>query len=274
LCPDKSNPDDSRVRCVCQSGYYQIPRFTATGPLLSIGQPNNSSTVTAQHADDDLVFNPESNAFEFAWECRACPQGADCTEADTHIDTVVPLSGFYPEVGGSNESFLECLSPACVGGERLCATGYGGPLCTVCDPGYTRSGRLGCKKCPDPSVNRLRTVGGVIGGMVLVCVIVLSTLSGSPDNKPRHSVAIKVLVASCQFNSLAVSFDYDWPPFVAGLLYMQEDVVTSGTAFFSLGCLSLENSISTLHLTSILYLVVPLLMLGRNDLLSLFAGFC
>jgi hypothetical protein len=34
--------------------------------------------------------------------------------------------------------FIPCMNDACIGKPKLCVDGYGGNLCTKCDPGLTR----------------------------------------------------------------------------------------------------------------------------------------
>lgn len=55
-------------------------------------------------------------------------------------------------------------------------------------------------------------------------VTVQSTMAASAQPKALHSILIKIIMNSIQFNALAVSFKYNWPSSVAGVLQTQRKV--------------------------------------------------
>lgn len=51
---------------------------------------------------------------------------------------------------------VQCEKKACntsSSGIVSCMPNHHGPLCSVCDKGFSRSGDGGCKKCPNVSAN-------------------------------------------------------------------------------------------------------------------------
>lgn len=56
-----------------------------------------------------------------------------------------------------------------------CNDGYTGNLCFTCAKGYSRAGEAGCGGCPNPVVNRIIIVIGVIVSVVVMGVLIYRT---------------------------------------------------------------------------------------------------
>jgi hypothetical protein len=98
-------------------------------------------------------------------------QGGNCTVTGTEAATLQPLAGFWR--GTSGVTFIQCINTACLGGQGSpCKEGYQGQLCTECKvPEYGRDNQYDCSKCPDPVVNQLRLIGGLVVLVIIVCVV-------------------------------------------------------------------------------------------------------
>ncbi len=57
-----------------------------------------------------------------------------------------------------------------------CADGYYGALCSSCMPGYARSDKHGCGKCPSPILNFLRILGLMSIIILAIGILVKNTL--------------------------------------------------------------------------------------------------
>jgi len=85
-----------------------------------------------------------------------------------------------------------------------------GNLCTECQrPEWGRVARFDCERCPSPTTNRLRLFLSVL---VLFLVVSGTTYVTLKSNKrSRTSIILKILLSYVQLNSLAASFDFEWP---------------------------------------------------------------
>ena len=79
--------------------------------------------------------------------CTDCPTGADCRTDNQTRAGVVPLAGYYADVSKANDMFVRCYLPSsCVGGTKVCAPPYVGPLCSGCDVGFHINTDWSCSK--------------------------------------------------------------------------------------------------------------------------------
>jgi hypothetical protein len=172
--------DGGATGCKCQPSFYEI---------------ENSDAVEGSARADEQPFL-----------CVQCPAGADCTKVGTKLSSVLPLEGFMPEVSGANTTFIGCPIPSqCKhGGGCAFSEAYEGNLCTECAEGYGRTGEWECSKCPDPALNRLYVASSAFVITMLVAIMVLSTMRAASKPKALHSILMKILMSSVQFNSLAL----------------------------------------------------------------------
>ena len=79
--------------------------------------------------------------------CNDCPTGADCRTDNQTRAGVVPLPGYFSDVSKANDMFVRCYLPSsCIGGTKVCAPPYVGPLCSGCDAGYHINTDWSCSK--------------------------------------------------------------------------------------------------------------------------------
>jgi hypothetical protein len=145
------NQQTSSDSCVCVSGTYNDP----TGP------------------DTDTDTD----------KCIACPVGFSCIN-----NTKVVLKGFWNQYSDSSRA-VKCEMEGCAGGfgsgDELCKTGYVGPLCGVCDVGYSQYD-IKCVKCEGRRIDTAILCFLVISVIIILYIIVrLSTavnvLSGAEE---------------------------------------------------------------------------------------------
>ena len=118
--------------------------------------------------------------------CVPCPPGGDCSGASLVDDadaatsgvvvtqvSVAAQPGFWASNAALDLTFYECpISAACLpganGSRSVCAAGYTGVLCSVCDDGYFE--QFGsCVACP---TTKQESVGSLVGLslLLLACV--------------------------------------------------------------------------------------------------------
>ena len=94
-----------------------------------------------------------------------------------------------------------------------------------------------CSKCIDPILNTLRIVIVILGVLLLVVLLIRSTLASAVQKKSVSSVYLKILMNHMQLIFLTVSFNFDWPDNVVGLLSFSKPFSQASTQVFSFDCL-------------------------------------
>lgn len=177
--------------------------------------PSNSET---------LLFGATSVTF-----C-ACSEGfwgqayanKPCTQCPAFSYTSCPLNstliqvqpGYFVQNPFDPNSIVACDPPeACVktvDGVTTCASGYGGPICSECEPlKYYKLGSE-CKKCPQ---NSIWTVIMFIIGFLFFCLLLVK--SAVAFERKSHSLGITV--SWLQILALFSSLPVQWPGSVLSL---------------------------------------------------------
>eukprot|EP00741_Cyanophora_paradoxa_P020771 tig00021312_g20050.t1 len=187
-----------------------------------------------------------------ATQCLPCVSGGFCFGGDL----VRPAEGHWQS--DRNETFMvkcingQCLAPsttvvnaaALARNYTRCTEGYTGPVCTVCAPGYGRTGDYNCVKCPDPATNR--GLGALIAFIIAVVagLMVWSTLRSAGRIKlSETSVVIKILLDYLQIVTLAKNFEVEWTFSAQFLFDVQRAASSPIDSVFSVDCImSFDNS--------------------------------
>jgi hypothetical protein len=164
----------------------------------------------------------------------------------------------------ATQSFLPCINNACLGGSS-CIEGHSGPLCTVCLPGYGKTGAFVCKKCNPPALRIAILVIAVIGAIALCAILVWKQIIDgrkSMNELPAPAVPLlfKIATSGVQVMAIAARYDLRWPGFLEGFFEGADTAGGVGTAFLSLDCfLDQDPLIRPFWVTSIGIMVLPLL---------------
>jgi hypothetical protein len=232
VCPPKSRTNLNATDCDCIETYYK-----------------------------DYSEVPDS----LPYVCRPCPQGADCLVAGVQVTNIPIQSGWWPAISGI--SFIRCINEACQGGSGShpsCADGYTGNLCSQCvRPGYGRTGKFDCSACPEPNLNRLRLFGLCLLLVVIVVVVTRITMVSARKRASKSSILLKIFLSNLQFNSLALSFDFQWPNTLLQL-FTVFDSGSNVTGFLSVDCFLTEGETTSPFFIKCLVVlsVLPFLILG------------
>ena len=120
-----------------------------------------------------------------------------------------------------------------------CSRGYTGVKCAQCARGFFKGGGNQCRKCPEhPLLSWLALICGLLLSVLYVAIIIHSAVAMARDTADSFSVSLKILIGWFQMTALALSFDVAWPPFLLGLLEVQN--VASGFADQTLPFLSVD----------------------------------
>ena len=127
-CPAGTFASEIAVRSTCDE--CAVGKFTST----------EGSTTCGSCAYGQIALTPGNTA------CDLCPAGATCDDAST----ITLNAGMWWKRTGTLDIY-ECPFGArsCIGGNttNLCARGYSGILCGVCEPGYFLAARQTCEPC-------------------------------------------------------------------------------------------------------------------------------
>ena len=135
-------------------------------------------TFNSQGGSDSCVLCPNGQVTleRGSTECVNCPRGASCKNTSS---VIVKESFWRPE--GNPYAIFECrVQQACLGGskfgDRLCAEGYIGPFCAVCDVSYFLAWTGMVNECKMCNENRNYIPTMIIGVVLVTCAALVAWL--------------------------------------------------------------------------------------------------
>ena len=208
--------------------YFQATTLNAAYPNLI---PNTSPEIRTEICEKLSFYKvPRSD------QCVACPgAGASCN--GTEVILVKPgywrantTSYIYSCEGGETV----CLGSLGATRGSTCAAGYQGPLCSLCEPGYGKSGATNCVECPPSwqSISAVSAIGVAVFGAVIVWTIMTLRKAETTD----VSVIMRTIVNHMQATGELGQFSQEFDPFVQGLF----DIQSSGSGVSVGGLQSLD----------------------------------
>jgi hypothetical protein len=185
-----------------------------------------------------LCDNPERNyKIPDTGRCDACPPaGAICN--GTEVIEVMP--GFWR--GQTGEFIYKCPGgpEVCKGSDQptgsVCAEGFEGPLCSLCIPGWGKSGATSCSKCPSEGEGLAFILGAGLLAMGLLLGWSTNTLRTA--EMKDQSVIIRTAVNHLQAAGKLGEFSTQWSPFLKTIFAVQESTSSMSVGgVASLDCL-------------------------------------
>lgn len=221
---------------LCADGFYQ-PNYAQQG-CIPCDTTENTAGILGSTSVGACVCKPgkyrRPDPGSDLSSCDPCPAGMQCNGNNS----VTVLPGFWRATANSiivtpcHAGTIEC--PGGPGaGNALCATGYKGPLCSVCKLGY---GRLGssCFRCPNHALN-----GFVLFVMICVALLCVYLLVKSTTREEAKGdtlgVTVKVLFSYMQVlyyvGKISANWSHKSSQFFASLI-----PVTLSPSFLSIQC--------------------------------------
>jgi hypothetical protein len=206
--------------------------------------------------------------------CEDCPIGGICPGGDR-----IWLKPDFYRTDSLSAIVYPCpLVGTCLGNDTgymtLCADGYTGILCSVCQQGYTKNSNGQCNKCPSPGQNVLILIL-IASAVVLVCVILVrSSIKSAYSSAAKHSIYIKIFTNYIQLVFLTTQLNLKWPSYVIQFFGIQQGIATASDSIFSLDCYLSTQDPSQLNnsyynkllmhaiLPFIIFTISPLVWLG------------
>jgi hypothetical protein len=216
--------------------------------LFSVTQSSCSKCIGSYSLRDNGNFDTVS------FECIPCPKEASYCSGDQIV-----LKPGYWRPNNRSTKIYSCLSTtACVGGNtsNVCRSGYGGPLCGLCQPGMHLTGDNECESCSDVA-GTLRS-GGIFAIVIVILIAVYSRLGENIKeslNDDFVSAVLTKVVESYQILLLGLG---NFPSFKSTDIFSKlagffKIVNLDFASIISLQCFMSYNYYSSLKF----YLIVP-----------------
>jgi general L-amino acid transport system substrate-binding protein len=183
-----------------------------------------------------------------SFECNFCPEGADCRAPGTTISDVLPIRGYWPEIGQSNSRFIRCLNDACLYDQQFinetliarladravlldaptkriipastidsrpvllteCTDGYQGNLCTECASSFGRIGKFECVKCASSTATTFIVLAVIFVFAALSTALGYYTYSTAMNENKAFGYVVKCVFGCVQMLGLVLVVDADW----------------------------------------------------------------
>ena len=201
-CPDNSEENVEKTSCFCVSGTY-----------------NNGV--------DSL-------------DCRTCPDKFTCAKGST-VQSMALKQHYWRENVNTLEVYKCKNYFACKGGEvvnntnDLCQPGHSGPICDVCEKGWSKDDGV-CLKCPE---NMSRTMSlTILIPIICIFIIIFLIKTANPSNNKKEEVngVVKIFMNYAQVFSLASSFQINWPALIRYLFERAKEFSSPRVSFYSSDC--------------------------------------
>ena len=236
-CPSGAEENMEKTKCSCVSGTYN---------------ENNSNIIS----------------------CLSCPERFICSKG-TNIQNMVIKSHFWRESKNTLKSYKCKNRFACKGGriinytDNLCQPGHKGPICDVCERGWSKDDGV-CLKCPE---NIGRTISLTIA-IPIICILIIIFLikTANPANNKKEEVngVVKIFMNYAQVFSLASSFQINWPTLIKYLFERAKEFSSPRVSFYSSDCAIGWNYYDKF----IVYLTLPLVYIFMATFVIFIVSLC
>jgi hypothetical protein len=251
------------VTAACALGQQRLPELFHTLAIAgcSVGHEPGGSTGWLCNECPPGTYSDGG-----AMACRQCPlTGAACTGGELRL-----LPGFFLASSlaqafmlDSSSELLPCFNPeACTlnATSRIygCSDGYSGPLCGVCQSGYTLFGQV-CARCWPAWASGL-LLGGIV--TALLAAVAWLALFHKPGARSPASIALRQLIGLLQMLSVVTSFRQQTAGLARSVLGWTDVANASLLSFGPLGCQLSLPFLGRFALTLVLPVAFALLVSG------------
>ena len=207
--------------------------------------------------------------------CHVCPENAVCASGG---DSIVPEAGYWHSDQYSTQIHRCPHVDAVCHPDSICAAGYSGNLCGVCEAGYGTSTAFSCGRCMAKGVQWALYLAAGLLAVLLVAFTVHSTWRDNHNKSSyqqlvRPSDIIKVLILFLQYLVILSSLSVPWPTALAYLFRIATFIFAASNGQLgsvSLGCVLLQGSESSVPASiqrQLIYTVAPIGILAGVVLL-------
>jgi len=150
-----------------------------TSEIGKVGPPTSPLNCTCEKGDFLLEGKPSAEPdFVGHGYCSRCPEGTNCVERGVTLESL-PLKPSYWRSSQKSYNVVPCkVDVACSQSDvtvskldTQCAIGHSGPLCNVCEKGFSKSMMGVCEACTDSIDLPLEGLAVVFGCVVVSFVL-------------------------------------------------------------------------------------------------------
>ena len=258
--PEPGTIDFTEIYLRFIHGAVHFLNFSSTSHVL---RPVESPPLMTKLCDTTTYkVRSSTEGGEWTGRCQPCPPvGAKCDGSD--IVEVLPgywrlatVSYIYECPGGSDV----CLGNRSYQSSR-CQKGHQGPLCSVCAPGYGKSGSTGCTECSSVMTNVIIVSLFAVAVLCLLTAWTVVTLRKSEITD--FSVILRTVTNHLQATGKLGEFSTQWDPFLKSVFQVESTGSDlSVTGFSAVECLlqAAHGNYQTIFWAYIMLPVVPLVM--------------
>ena len=248
-CPAGRAPNVQLDQCVCAAGFYNASQGTVycygtTQPWKEVATPADVCVSCVDlpcidcQLDDTQVVPGYAFSVGLALRAQAATSGrVTCVAGD-----LVDYANVFKALGSDQRGVFACDMPDVCTGNPVCpcVQGYGGPLCSLCAEGWSRSGFSGpCSVC-DSYMSGVWVFFATL--LAIACVTaVLYISSGFHGGGLVHKIVpyFKIGITLVQIlTQLQFCMEIRWPEAFTVLLRLLKLVSLDWLNFIDIGCLT------------------------------------
>ncbi len=285
-CSTGSMSLDGAYACMlCPAGKYSELMGSSKCKICSTGQISSESASLAcsdcpENSEENIektkcycVSGTYNNGVENL-DCKTCPDKFNCPKGST-IQTMVLKQHYWRENINTLEVYKCKNYFACKGGEvvnttnDLCQPGHSGPICDVCEKGWSKDDGV-CLKCPE-NVSRTMSLTILIP-IICIFIIIFLIKTANPANNKKEEVngVVKIFMNYAQVFSLASSFQINWPTLIRYLFERAKEFSSPRVSFYSSDCVLQWGYYDKF----IVYLALPLVYIIISTIVIFILSLC
>ena len=182
------------------------------------------------------TYNSEPNSTS----CMSCPDNFICDKGS--IISTLNIKSHYWRESKNTLDIYKCKNiHACRGGkilnstDDLCQPGHKGPICDVCEKGWSKDDGV-CLKCPE-EIGRTISLTILIPVMcIFIIIFLIKTANPSNNKKEEVNGVVKIFMNYAQVFSLASSFQINWPTLIRYFFERAKEFSSPRVSFYSSDC--------------------------------------
>jgi predicted outer membrane repeat protein len=268
-CQDYSSPALSKTVCWCEVGYYQV---NASSECASCPTGGNCTIVNTQQLTMPSLYGRWPALNRDNVEFLSCVYQASCTGGAIGESCATGYSGNMCQVcadGYGRKGQYGCsacpsstqnqaiLSAAAIAVVIVCSLFVWSSL-----RGATEAIRLHARQLRELKRRLAEARQNKAQHEIEWALEDLDELHNGLGSarKATHTILLKILFSGIQFNSIARSFEFDWPSYVLVLLNTQQQTADVGSNIFSVDCF-VQGVWNPFYLKCLLFLILPLMVI-------------
>eukprot|EP00947_MAST-08B_sp_MAST-8B-sp1_P002385 g2385.t1 len=229
----------------CSRGRYQTSDDGKASCEACVAGKYGDQTAQKQQVEACIdcsagKYSVAAGASEFT-QCTECPIGKfgeqpGATKSDTCKSCPASKYGIAPGKPSETTGCQVCDTPGyqdeTEAENYYCAAGQRGPLCALCEPGFSRwSNKVMCTPCPEElGTGIAMSILSIIGMLVLLALCLIF-------NRKAPNGILRPLINAAQMMMVVLMFPVDWPESIMVMTHILEGINFSFVKLASPSCI-------------------------------------